>query len=86
MRVLVSCWHCKRAVLMDQCMARRDLVLLRDHLADCLHDDPSHVLDDDEVLRHFRVVVIEEEQATNRTGPAPTTEASRVLRVPCLSV
>jgi len=57
-QILVSCWHCKRAVLIDRRTDRRDLVRLRDHLADCRPDDPSDAPSDEAVLRHFRVVVV----------------------------
>ena len=58
MQALVSCRHCKRGVLMTRATERRDLLRLRDHLADCRPDDPSEALDDADVLRLFRVVPI----------------------------
>jgi hypothetical protein len=58
-QALVSCLHCKRAVLMAPGKERRDVMRLRDHLADCRPDDPSEVVRDADVLRHFRVVLIE---------------------------
>ncbi len=41
MPILVSCWHCKRAVLMVPRMTERELVRLWDHLGGCDPDDPS---------------------------------------------
>src|SRR6266705_426932 len=41
MPILVSCWHCKRAVLMAPRLTERELVWLWDHLGGCAPDDPS---------------------------------------------
>ena len=72
MPVLVSCWHCKRAVLMVQRMTERELVLLGDHLADhlaaCGRDDPPLGLGVENLLRHFRVVEVEGERGTDRAA------------------
>ena len=66
MPILVSCWHCKRAVLMVPRMAERELAWLCDHLAACDPDDPSIGLGVGNLLRHFRVVEVEGERGTGR--------------------
>ena len=58
MPILVSCWHCKRGVLMVPRLTERELAWLVDHLAACDPDDPSVGLGVGNLLRHFRVVEI----------------------------
>ena len=69
MPILVSCWHCKRAVLMVPRMTERELVRLWDHLGGCDPDDPSIGLSVGNILRHFRVVEIEGSAGTDRAAP-----------------
>lgn len=73
MQALVSCRHCKRAVLMAPGRERRDVMRLRDHLAECRPDDPAEALDDADVVEHFRFVLIEAlaDRARRRPTPLP---------------
>jgi len=57
--LLVSCRHCKRAVLMSGENIRAELALLRAHLAVCRPGDPVA-----DALGHFRSVPIEDEETT----------------------
>jgi hypothetical protein len=66
--LLVSCWHCKRAVLIVPRLTERDLAWLCDHLAACEPDDPSIGLGVGAILRHFRLVEIEGEPETDRAA------------------
>ena len=68
MPILVSCWHCNRAVLMVPRMTERELVRLWDHLRGCDPDDPSIGLSVGNILRHFRVVEIEGGAGTDRAA------------------
>jgi len=76
MSIFVSCWHCKRPVLTVPRMTEIELLSLWDHLAVCDHpvdpslDDPSIRLGADHVLRHFRVVEIDDRARTNRAALA----------------
>ncbi len=54
MALLVSCRHCKRAVLMIGEDVRAEVAFLRDHLAVCRPGDFA-----EDALRHFRSVAIE---------------------------
>ena len=66
MPILVSCWRCKRAVLMVPRMSERELVWLCDHLAVCDPDDASIGLGVGNLLRHFRLVEFKGERGTDR--------------------
>ena len=68
MPILVSCWHCKRPVLMVPRMTERQLAWLWNHLAACDPDDPSIGLGVGSILRHFRMVEIEEAPGTDRAA------------------
>jgi len=68
MPILVSCWHCRRAVLMVPRMTERELVWLWDHLGGCDPDDPSIGMGVGNILRHFRVVEIEGSAETDRAA------------------
>jgi len=41
---------------MNDRIAPRDVMRLRDHFHDCCPEDPTHIIRDAEVLRHFRLV------------------------------
>ena len=72
MPILVSCWHCKRAVLIVPRLTERELILLGDHLVDhlaaCGCDHPYIGLAVENLLRHFRVVEIEREPGPDRAA------------------
>ena len=44
---------------MNRLIAGRDVARLRDHLAECRPDDPPDALADADVLRHFRLVLVD---------------------------
>ena len=62
MRELVSCCHCKRAVLLTGRITPAEMVQLLGHLAECRPDDPFDSVRVEEALRHFRRVAIETEE------------------------
>jgi len=69
MSVLVSCRHCKRAVLIAARVTEREIGALSAHLAAC--EPPLRVVGDSGagmmcVLRYFRVAEIERERRPDR--------------------
>lgn len=69
MPVLVSCRHCKRAVLIAAHVTEREMGALSEHLAAC--EPPVRVVDGQgagmvHVLRYFRVAEIERDRRTDR--------------------
>jgi len=69
MAALVSCCHCKRAVLIAPTITERELGTLSDHLATCDASDRSPDVDLARlpaVLACFRVVEIDRHQGTDR--------------------
>lgn len=61
-RELVSCCHCKRAVLLAGRFTPAEMVQLSGHLADCRPDDPFDSVRVEDAVRHFRRVAIETEE------------------------
>ena len=70
MPVLVSCRHCKRAVLISAHVTEREIGALADHLAAC--EPPVRVVGGSgagtmmNVLRYFRVAEIERDRRADR--------------------
>ena len=71
MREMLSCRHCKRAVLIGERITLTDVVELVRHLATCAPDDPFDSTLVEDSLRHFRRVAIESEEGPNRDAAIP---------------
>ena len=71
MREMLSCRHCKRAVLIGERITLTDVVELVRHLATCAPDDPFDSTLVEDSLRHFRRVAIEGEEGPNRDAAIP---------------
>jgi len=71
MREMLSCRHCKRAVLIGERITPADVVELVHHLAGCTPDEPFDSILAEDSLRHFRRVAIESEEGTEPDAPIP---------------
>jgi hypothetical protein len=73
MWLLVSCSHCKHALLMVQRITRAELDRLRLHLRECRADHPVELTRIEDAPRHFRTVAIELTDGNERRPrpPAP---------------
>jgi len=71
MREMLSCRHCKRAVLIGERITPADVVELVHHLAECTPDESFDSILVEESLWHFRRVAIEAEEGTKRDARMP---------------
>jgi len=69
MAVLLSCSHCKRAVLLSETVTAAELERLLCHLGECRPNEPLASTRVEDILRHFRKVTI---------GPSPVDTSGRI--------